>query len=622
MIAFGAVARDDGIRFTTWAPAAGDLVLLLEHAGQIRSHRPAKLSRGIWDITVRDADAGDRYAYSLDGGHPLPDPASRYQADGVHGWSTVVDPRAFAWTDAGWRGLDPRDAVIYELHVGAFAGGGRFADVTAHLDYLRELGVTAIELMPLADFPGRRNWGYDAVSLFAPSRAYGHPDDLRALVDRAHALGLAVIIDVVYNHLGPEGAYLPVFSPQFLTGTHRTPWGDAVNLDAHGSDVVRDLLIGNARHWIEEYHADGLRLDATHALIDASPAPFVAELAASVRRAADRRVLVYAEDSRNLSLLVKDREAGGWGLDGIWADDFHHVVRRMTAGDRHGYFVDFEGTARELAITLARGWLYAGQHSRHGRGPRGTDPSDVPMRTAVVCVQNHDQVGNRALGERLHHQIDAASWRAAVTLLLTSPMTPLLFMGQEWATSAPFRFFTDFDPELGRRVVEGRQSEFKDFPEFAAAGATDRIPDPQAQATFEASRLRWDEQSGPPHAAALALHRTLLRLRSTHRALRASDACQSDARALDDDTVFFTRSDDGEPAFAVCVRLRGAGPVRIDAHEVGDPVLTTEDPAFALDPAPVRIDRPSGTIEFARPGAVVFLQARAGGNRRRAAARA
>jgi maltooligosyltrehalose trehalohydrolase len=609
MIPFGAVPCEDGIQFTTWAPAAGGVTLLLEHEGKIRPHHPANGPRGTWHITISDAAVGDRYAYIVDGGRPLPDPASRFQPDGVHGWSAVVDPGAFAWSDSGWRGLDPRDAAIYELHVGTFAGAGRFADVAARLEYLRDLGVTVVELMPLADFPGSRNWGYDAVSLFAPSRAYGRPDDLRALVDRAHALGLAVVIDVVYNHLGPEGAYLPAFSPQFLTATHGdTPWGQAVNLDAEGSDVVRQWLIANARHWIEEYHADGLRLDATHALVDTSTTPFVAELVDSVRHATSRRVLIYAEDYRNLSLMVKTPDAGGWDLDGVWADDFHHVVRRMTAGDRHGYFVDYAGTTRELALTLSRGWLYVGQHSKHGHGPRGTDPSDVAMRKSVVCIQNHDQVGNRALGERLHHQIDPASWRAVVTLLLTAPTTPLLFMGQEWATSAPFQFFTDFSQEFGRDVVQGRRREFEDFPEFAAPGATERIPDPQTQAPFEASRLRWDEQADAAHAAVLALHRTLLDLRFRYRALRGSDACGCDARALDDDTVFFTRGDDdGGPTFAVCVRLRGAGAVAIGKGEVGDPVLTTEDPAFATDPKPVRIDRREGTIEFARPGAVVFV---------------
>ena len=608
MIPFGAVPSGDGVQFTTWAPRARDLALLVRRGGTVRSYSPLLDARGIWTLTLPDATADDRYAYTLDGGEPRPDPASRFQPDGVHGWSAIVDPREFAWTDAGWRGLDPRDAVIYEVHVGTFAGGGRFADVTSRLEYLRDLGVTAVELMPLADFPGRRNWGYDGVSLFAPSRAYGQPDDLRALIDRAHALDLAVIIDVVYNHLGPEGAYLPVFSPPFLAGSHgATPWGKAVNLDGADADIVRAFLIANATHWIREYHADGLRLDATHALIDSSPQPLVAELVDRVRQAADRRVLVYAEDNRNLVELVREPERHGWGLDGVWADDFHHVVRRMTAGDRHGYYADFEGTAGELALTLARGWLYVGQRSAYAGAPRGSDPADVPMRKSVVCLQNHDQIGNRPLGERLHHEIDPAAWRAAVTLLLLSPMTPLLFMGQEWAATAPFQFFTDFERSIGDRVQEGRRHEFKDLPEFATPAAAAAIPDPQADATFDTSRLRWDEQARPMHAAVLALHRALLRLRGEHPSLHASDACRADAVALDNDTVFFTRPPRGPgAAFAICVRLRGAGEVHVKDLGHSAAALTTEDPAFAVDPVPIRIDGRDGAIAFARPGAVVF----------------
>jgi maltooligosyltrehalose trehalohydrolase len=529
----------------------------------------------------------------------------------VHGWSEIVDPSRFEWTDDAWNGLDPRRAVIYELHVGTFTPEGTFAAAAEKIPYLVDLGITAIELMPLADFAGRRNWGYDGVALYAPSRAYGRPDDLRALVNAAHRAGLAVIVDVVYNHLGPEGAYLTAFSPHFLTSKHRTPWGGAVNLDDDGSAAVRRWLCDNALHWIHEYHADGLRLDATHALIDSRQRHFVAELTAAVHRATDPSPLVYAEDSRNLSTMVEDSSQGGWGLDGVWADDFHHVVRRMLAGDRHGYFVDYRGTAEELAATLRRGWLYVGQASPHEGGPRGTDPSRVPMRKAVICVQNHDQVGNRAIGDRLHHTADPAAWRAAVTLLLAAPMTPLLFMGQEWATSAPFQFFTDFEPELGAKVVEGRRREFGAFPEFATPEGAGRIPAPQADSTFEASRLRWTEKDEAEHARVLRLHRALLRMRRDRAALQASDALECDADAIDDATIAFGREASGEEPILVVARLRGCGQVTIPALRGGGyhPILDTEDPAFASDSRPAAVDAAAGSIVFARPGAIIFERA-------------
>jgi maltooligosyltrehalose trehalohydrolase len=606
---FGAVPIDGGTRFRVWATAARDLHLHVRGTSGPSTHQPVRSPDGMWEIDVPDVGVGARYAYSLDrGSEPRPDPASRFQPDGVHAWSEVIDPRRFQWTDDAWRGLDPATLVIYELHVGTFGSHGTFTEVAARLDYLRSLGVTAIELMPVADFPGRRNWGYDGVALFAPSRAYGHPDELRALVDRAHQTGLGVIMDVVYNHLGPEGAYLPQFSPEFLTAKHATPWGDAVNLDDTGCDRVRHLLIENALHWVHEYHADGLRLDATHALIDTSDRPFVAELTRLVHEARTPRPLVFAEDHRNLADMVMEPSRGGWNLDGVWADDLHHVIRSAVAGDTHGYYVDYTGTAHELADTLRRGWLFVGQHSRHEEGPRGTDPSQVEMRRSIICVQNHDQIGNRALGDRLHHAVDSASWRAAVVLLLVAPMTPLLFMGQEWAASTPFLFFTDFEPELGRKVVEGRRREFRDFPEFASASAAERIPDPQAEQTFEASRLRWSELGAPRHSASLELHRALLALRAEYPALCASNAYDCDANALDETTIMIRRSQDGAQ-FVVCVRLAEAGHVNLRDALDGTSWhtrLTTEDAPFAPDAQPPRIDLVRATIDFVRPGAVIL----------------
>lgn len=604
---FGAVPGEDGVRFQVWAPAARTVSLLTRSTGaQTRAEAMRRNGDGVWAASAAHVRVGDQYAFALDGGEPRPDPASRFQPDGVHGWSEVIDPHAFTWTDQEWRGVEPGRAVIYELHVGTFSGRGRFTDVTSRLEYLRDLGVTLIELMPVADFAGRRNWGYDGVALFAPSRAYGRPEDLRALVDRAHALGLGVIVDVVYNHLGPEGAYLPVFSPLFLTDKYETPWGKAVNLDDEGSAITRRLLIDNALHWIREYHADGLRLDATHALIDSSTTPFVAELTAAVRAAASWPVFVFAEDHRNLASMVESRATGGWDLDGVWADDFHHSIRRALAGDAHSYYRDFAGTTEELAAIVSRGWLYVGQHSEHAGTGRGTDPSTVPMRKSVVCVQNHDQIGNRAMGERLHHQVDAAAWRAAVTLLLTCPMTPLLFMGQEWATSSPFQFFTDFEPDLGAKVRDGRRREFRDFPEFSTPEAAARIPDPQHDDTFDASRLQWDEQRAPEHAGSLALHRALLKLRERRQALQASAGTSADVRALDPDVLLLSRPGSGdEPDLLICIRIRNRGPARFDGCDA-DVLLTTEDPRFVTDPQPIAVEARDGIITFPRPGAVIL----------------
>jgi maltooligosyltrehalose trehalohydrolase len=621
---FGAIPDAEGVRFRVMAPRARDVRLVLHDGGAAGTHALQRCSDGTFAAGIRGAAAGDRYRFQVDGADALPDPASRFQPEGVHGPSQVIDPSVYRWSDDRWRGLPARDLVIYELHVGTFTEAGTFTGARQRLRDLRDTGVTAIELMPVADFGGSRNWGYDGAALFAPARAYGSPDDFRALVDAAHQLGLAVLLDVVYNHLGPEGAYLAHFNPEYITDRYSTPWGGAVNLDGTGSALVRRFIVDNAVHWIREYHLDGLRLDATHALVDTSPRHIVAELADAARGAARWPIAIHAEDHRNLAALLDPVDAGGWGLDGLWADDFHHVVRRLLAGDTHGYYEDFGGTTEELTRTITQGWLFTGQHSIHMNCPRGTDASSVPMRQCIVCLQNHDQVGNRAFGDRLHHAIDAPSWRAASALLLTCPMTPLLFMGQEWAASSPFQFFTDFEPGLGKAVTEGRRREFKAFPAFADdPSAADRVPDPQAVSTFEASKLRWDERSRPPHARTLALYKALLGLRASHPALGASDRCSTDAWARGDDAVLMRRTEANE-SFLVVARLRGRGPVQIGSlpleggghGELGasprraggshEPVvvLTTEDARFVDDPQPPQVSR--SVVTFERPGAVVL----------------
>lgn len=573
------------------------------------------LEPGIFERLVPAARAGDRYSYRIGGGPARPDPASRFQPDGIHGPSEVIDPSPYVWCDHDWRGVSPRELVVYELHVGTFSPGGTFDGAAAKLAALRDLGVTAVELMPIADFAGVRNWGYDGVALFAPCRAYGRPDDLRRFVDRAHQLGLGVMLDVVYNHLGPEGSYLPEFYPAYFTDRHRTPWGHALNLDDEGSELVRRFILDNARHWIAEYHLDGLRLDATHALVEDRNGAIVRDIVRAAKDISTRPVYVHAEDHRNLAPMIDDAADGGWGLDGVWADDFHHVVRRLVAGDAHGYYADFRGAPEELARIITQGWLYTGQPSPRQGTPRGTDPSRVPMSRFVVCLQNHDQIGNRAMGDRLHHRVPAEAWRAASVLLLTAPMTPLLFMGQEWAASSPFLYFTDLEPDLGRLVTEGRRREFADFPEFADESRRDAIPDPQSAATHAASRLRWEERAEPAHAAVLALYTDLLALRRAHPALGADDSLAGDAEAPDEGTLVMRRSD-GEGVFWVVVRLAGAGAADLAplAQRRGDEggdwtvVLTTEDPRYTLDPAAPSIDTAGAAphVRFARPGAVIL----------------
>jgi maltooligosyltrehalose trehalohydrolase len=613
---FGAIPVAGGVRFRVWAPPAGSLTLTIHDGKAAGDYQLPRDHEGVFDIIVDGVKAGARYAFRINEGELRPDPASRFQPEGVHGPSEVIDPTSFAWTDARWAGRPAVDRIVYELHVGTFSPEGTFAGATARLDTLRDLGISAIELMPVADFAGMRNWGYDCVCLYAPSRAYGRPDDLRRLVDRAHQLGMSVVFDVVYNHLGPEGAYLPAFNDEYFTDRHVTPWGRGVNLDGPGSAMVRRFIIDNASHWIREYHGDGLRLDATHALIEDHNGAIVREVADAARTAAPRAVFVHAEDHRNLAAMIEDKANGGWGLDGVWADDFHHVVRRLLAGDSAGYYSDYTGTVAELARTIRQGWLFTGEHSRHMGERRGTDASTVPMSRFVVCLQNHDQVGNRAFGDRLHHTVPPESWRAASALLLTLPMTPLLFMGQEWAASTPFRYFTDLNPSLGAQVTEGRRREFAHFPEFSNEQVRCSIPDPQAASTFEASRLHWDERARPEHSGVLELYRALIALRLDHpSALGASTDTAGDAVVIDDETLALRRTDGDNEVFWVVTRFRGGGEVdlaaAIDAREDGSPswsvVLTTEDPVFAADPRPPVIDEQRGPrIRFARAGAVIL----------------
>ena len=616
----GAYFEEDAVTFRVWAPDHRRVELILRPGAPSMQRLPlTPMDDGIFTLTHQGAAPGDVYQYQLDDTGPFPDPASRSQPRGVHGPSAVVDPRSFAWSDEGWRGVPLPRAVIYELHVGTFTDAGTFAGVTERLPYLADLGVTVVELMPVADFPGARNWGYDGVSLFAPSRAYGTANDLRRLVDRAHHLGLGVILDVVYNHFGPDGAYAGVFSPFYFSTRHRSPWGAAVNLDGQGSRQVREFFIENALHWLHEYHFDGLRFDATHGLMDDSPRHFAAELAVRARASLPtRQLLLIAEDERNLATIVRAPEDGGWGLDAVWADDFHHQVRRMAAGDRDGYFEDYRGTTDDLATTIRQGWFYTGQFSAHHAAPRGTDPSGVSLDRMVFCIQNHDQVGNRPFGRRLNHQIEPALFRALSALLLFVPETPLLFMGQEWAATTRFSFFTDHHAELGELVTKGRREEFSRFEAFADPVMRTHIPDPQALPTFAHSRLHWDEIASAPHAGILELYRTMLKLRRTEHALQGCG--DLDVTAFDSASLGVLRRRGDEALLLVLcaeapgqIDLRNWAPAR--TCPTWEIVLSTEDGQFAEshDRAPA----PSGSIvseratglRFDRPASVVLRRA-------------
>ncbi len=579
--ALGASVVPEGVQFSVWSPESRRVTLHVEGAEPRAMRSP---SPGVFTQFATDLEAGARYRYTLDDGPLFPDPASRFQPEGVHGPSEVIDP-AFAWTDSAWQGVAHKDLVFYELHVGTFTPEGTFAALEKKLPYLRDLGVTAIELMPVADWPGRWGWGYDHAALFAPSRAYGRPDDLRRLVDAAHGLGLAVFLDVIYNHLGPDGAYAAAFAPMF-TDRHHTPWGSAINLDDLHSDGVRAYFVQNALMWLEEYHFDGLRLDATDALKDDSDPHFLAQLSEAVEaiEGGPRRVLV-AEDHRNLNTVVLPRQEGGYGIDAVWVDDFHHLVRNLIAGDSEAYYSAYVGaTAGDLAATLRQNWFYTGQTSPFSGKPRGSDPAGVTPQNVVFCIQNHDQTGNRALGNRLTDDVDAPTFRAATALLLFAPQLPLLFMGQEYAATTPFLFFSDHEPELGRKVTAGRRKEFEGFASFGG-----EVPDPQDEATFRASKLDWAEADRDAGRRMRALYETLLHLRPT----LAGDFT---VEAHGDDALTLTRGD-----HAMLVALKPGQELPLPKHAAT--AWHTEEARFALGGTAPHID--GGTVHFTTPGALL-----------------
>jgi len=507
------------VRFSVWAPRARHVAVVASSGDEIAVTALDDVGGGVFAAAVHGLGAGTDYRYRVDG-HERPDPVSRHQPLGVHGPSRVVDPSTFVWTDGGWRGGEMADLVIYELHVGTFTAAGTFDAAAEHLEALRALGVTAIELMPIAEFDGSRNWGYDGVHLYAPQSTYGGPDGLRRLVDAAHRADVAVILDVVYNHLGPEGNHLGDFGPYF-TDFYHTAWGAALNLDGTDSDDVRRYVVDNALYWLTEFHIDGLRLDAVHAICDRSATHILEEIGAAVHTEAGRlgrRAVVIAESDLNDPRLVRAPARGGYGFDGQWSDDFHHAVHRALTGEVAGYYADFGGVA-PIAKALRDRFVYEGQRSRYRRRRHGAPATDVPADRFVVCIQNHDQVGNHAGGERLGTLIGLPAQRLATALLLLSPYVPLLFMGQEWGATNPFLYFVSHaSPALAVAVREGRRRELASF------GWAGEPPDPQAEETFARSRLDRSRADRPGHRELLLLHRDLLQLRSAEGALRPGAA--------------------------------------------------------------------------------------------------
>lgn len=515
----GALPQADGsVVWRVWAPRARRVTLVLDPEGQAQRLPMQPVPGGYFECHRPDVRSGLRYAYALDEGPLRPDPASRWQPDGVHRPSAVFFPDQYRWGDASWRGVPRDELVIYELHVGAFTPEGTFDAIIPRLPQLAELGITAIELMPVAQFPGDRNWGYDGVHLFAPQNTYGGPEALQRLVDAAHQAGLAVLQDVVYNHLGPEGNYLAEFGPYFTEAYH-TPWGAAVNYDGPDCDAVRRLVCDNARMWIRDFHMDGLRLDAVQTIYDFSARHILAELqeAAQCEAArAGRRVHVIAETNQNDVRLVQPTSLGGYGLCGVWSDDFHHAVHAVLTGERDGYYEDF-GLPEDVAKAFNDVFVYDGRYSRFRRRTFGSRVGNLDRSHFVVCTSNHDQVGNRARGDRALASLPPGAARLAAGLLLLQPCIPMLFMGQEYGEQRPFPFFCSFgDPDLTEAVRRGRRAEFEDL---KFRWGTD-IPDPHDRATFESARLTWSWPSGSPHAALRQLYRDLLAARAQWPALR------------------------------------------------------------------------------------------------------
>jgi maltooligosyltrehalose trehalohydrolase len=514
----GAQITSEGTHFRVWAPER-QLVRVI-----IAGREPLDLQKdsdGYFQNFAPQASEGARYAYEVDGEGPFPDPASRFQPEGPHQYSEIINPKHFRWTDAKWKGLSLEGQILYEMHIGTFTREGTYCAAVEHLAMLAKTGITTVEIMPLADFPGKFGWGYDGVNLYAPTHLYGKPDDFRAFVDRAHALGLAVILDVVYNHIGPDGNYLPKFSSGYFSKQHKTDWGDALHFYGEGSKPVREYFAANAAYWIREFHLDGLRLDATQTIADESPDHVLALIARNCRKAAEKReIVLIAENENQTARLARPPERGGYGLDALWNDDFHHSAMVAVTGHNEAYYSDFLGTPQELISAAKYGYLYQGQwHTSWQKQRRGTPAFDLKPAAMINYIQNHDQIAHSGRGLRLDKLTTPGRLRAVTALLLLLPGTPLLFQGQEFASSAPFLFFADHNAELAEAVRKGRTEFLSNWPSLASGAL--KFADPCDEATFQSCKL--DQSERERHLHAVRLHTDLLRLRRKEAVFRRQE---------------------------------------------------------------------------------------------------
>jgi malto-oligosyltrehalose trehalohydrolase len=583
LMPFGAELLDHhaGVRFRLYAPG-NDTIDVVYDAGEGEQRATmTALPRGWYEYIARDGCAGTHYRFDI-GGMLVPDPAARYAPDGVHGPSVVIDPIDFAWPRDEWNGRPWAEHVFYELHVGTFTPEGTFASATAKLEYLAGLGVTAIELMPLSEAPGARNWGYDGVQPFAPSHNYGKPDDLKTFIVRAHACGLAVYLDVVYNHFGPEANYLHAYAKAFYTDEFHTPWGSAIDVVDDDRGDVRQFFIENALYWLQEYRFDGLRIDAVHEIYDRPHRRFLREFAKIVHERADHRIYLVIENEANEVELLEA------GFRAQWNDDVHHAVHVAISGQTDGYYAEYEDrTAWRIARALATGFGFQGEHSKLKGAARGAPSAHLELGSFVTFLQNHDQIGNRPFGDRITASAPAVAVRAAAALLLLAPTTPLIFMGEEWGASTPFLFFADFEPELARAVTAGRRNEFGGFAEFADPAARDRIPDPESATTFQASVLRWDEREREPHATWLALYRHLLHVRRD-AVVPLIEGLRGTAGTFDTfgDRAFRIRWRLANGTLAVEANLAPTAVAGFEEAPLGRIVYATHDGAYAAGVAP------------------------------------
>ena len=609
----GAEVSDDGVLFRVWAPVRKRVEVVFDDGDNVPLHAE---DSGYFSGVAPKARAGSRYKYKLDGGETCPDPASRFQPEGPHGWSEVVDAAAFPWSDRNWRGVALPHQVIYEMHIGTFTRQGTWASALEELPHLAETGITVLEVMPVAEFPGRFGWGYDGVQWFAPAHIYGSPDDFRRFVDRAHSLGLGVILDVVYNHLGPDGNYIEKFAPQFFC-EKTTDWGKALNFDGDDSGPVREFCIANACYWIDEFHLDGLRLDATQDIHDCSEDHILRAMAREARtRAARREIIFIAENEPQEVKLVKPPKQCGYGLDGLWNDDFHHTAMVALTGHNEAYYTDYKGTPQEFISSMKYGYLYQGQRYKWQKKRRGTPGLDINPAAMVTFIQNHDQVANSAYGERCQALTSPGKLRAITALMLLGPGTPMLFQGQEFGASSPFLFFADHNPELNGQIRDGRAEFLAQFNSLATPGMQQRFADPGDPATFE--RCKLDHTERETHRKIYDLHCDLLKLRREEPAFRAQKRHGVDGAVLSSDAFLLRFFGDNGDDRLLLVNLG----IDLDLDPAPEPLLappadsewttlwSSEDPKYGgIGTPPLEAPRGDLTENWRIPGhAAVVLK--------------